>query len=254
MSDTPFYETDKAVAEYLLFHYGSSEEILPYPNGPTNALHYPVRCVVECFDSALLPSNARGLDLGCAVGRSSFEMARICGSVLGIDYSHRFIEAANHLKEKGGLSYERIDEGDLSTALEASIPEGVDGSRVTFQQGDATALPEEIGSFDAVLAANLIDRLEDPGRFLASLPDLLNPGGQLVISSPYTWLEEYTPKANWIGGFEQDGSAVRTVEGLEAALEADFVKVKSVDLPFLIREHARKYQWSVAQGTIWIRK
>lgn len=254
MSDTPFYETDKAVAEYLLFHYGSSEEILPYPSGPTNALHYPVRCVVECFDSALLPSNARGLDLGCAVGRSSFEMARICGSVHGIDYSHRFIEAANHLVEKGALNYERTDEGDLGTTLEATLPEGVDGSRVTFQQGDATALPEDIGTFDAVLAANLIDRLEDPGRFLASLPDLLNPGGQLVISSPYTWLEEYTPKSNWLGGFERDGSAVRTVEGLEAALESDFVKVKAVDLPFLIREHARKYQWSVAQGTIWIRK
>ena len=88
----------------------------------------------------------------------------------------------------------------MSTTLEATLPEGVDGSRVTFQQGDATALPEDIGTFDAVLAANLIDRLEDPGRFLASLPDLLNPGGQLVISSPYTWLEEYTPKSNWLGG------------------------------------------------------
>lgn len=254
MSQTPFYETDKAVAEYLLFHYGSSEEILPYPGGPTNALHYPVRCVVECFDSALLPSNARGLDLGCAVGRSSFEMARICGSVVGIDYSHRFIEAADRLKNDGVLSYERTDEGELSTALEASIPEGVDGAKVIFQQGDATDLPAGIGSFDVLLAANLIDRLEDPRRFLDSLPDLLNPGGQLVITSPYTWLEEYTPKSNWLGGFERDGSVVRTLEGLESALESHFVKVKAVDLPFLIREHARKFQWSVAQGTIWVRK
>ncbi|QXD24779.1 putative 4-mercaptohistidine N1-methyltransferase [Opitutia bacterium ISCC 51] len=254
MSQTPFYETDKAVAEYLLFHYGSSEEILPYPGGPTNALHYPVRCIVECFDSALLPSNARGLDLGCAVGRSSFEMARICGSVLGIDYSHRFIEAADRLKNDGVLSYERTDEGDLSTTLEASIPEGVDGTKVTFEQGDATDLPAGIGSFDVLLAANLIDRLEDPRRFLDSLPDLLNPGGQLVITSPYTWLEEYTPKSNWLGGFERDGSVVRTLEGLESALESHFVKVKAVDLPFLIREHARKFQWSVAQGTIWVRK
>ncbi|MDG2167079.1 MAG: putative 4-mercaptohistidine N1-methyltransferase [Opitutales bacterium] len=254
MSQTPFYETDKAVAEYLLFHYGSSEEILPYPGGPVNALHYPVRCVIECFDSALLPSNARGLDLGCAVGRSSFELARICGSVDGIDYSHRFIEAADRLKDNGTLKYERTDEGDLSTTLEATIPEGVDGSKVSFQQGDATNLPHDIGSFDALLAANLIDRLDEPKHFLNSLPDLLNPGGQLVITSPYTWLEEYTPKSNWLGGFEREGSAVRTLDGLEAALESHFVKVKEVDLPFLIREHARKFQWSVAQGTIWIRK
>lgn len=254
MSETPFYETDRAVAEYLLFHYGSSEEILPYPNGPANALHFPVRCVVECFDSGLLPSQARGLDLGCAVGRSSFELARICGSVIGIDFSHRFIEAANQLKAEGMLTYERTDEGELSTVLEASMPDGVDGSKVTFKQGDATQLPKGIGSFDAVLAANLIDRLESPGRFLESLPGLLNPGGQLVITSPYTWLEEYTPKEAWLGGYERDGSAVRTVEGLEMALASDFVKVKEVDLPFLIREHARKFQWSVAQSTIWIRK
>jgi hypothetical protein len=26
------------------------------------------------------------------------------------------------------------------------------------------------------------------------------------------------------------------------------------DLPFLIREHARKFQWSVAEATIWRRK
>ena len=35
-------------------------------------------------------------------------------------------------------------------------------------------------------------------------------------------------------------------------LHFDFIAAK--DLPFLIREHARKYQWSVAQATIWRRK
>jgi len=254
MPETPFYETDKAVAEYLLFHYGSSKEILPYPSGPVSALHYPVRCVIECFDSELLSSSARVLDLGCAVGRSSFELARICGSVVGIDYSHRFIEAATALRDNGILPYLRKDEGDLTTALEAKVPEGIDRSRVSFQQADATQLPEDLGSFDALLAANLIDRLDDPKAFLDSLPGLLNPGGQLVITSPYTWLEEYTPKENWLGGFEKDDVGRRTVDGLEEALSAHFVKVREVVLPFLIREHARKFQWSVAQGTIWIRK
>ena len=254
MSETPFYETDKAVAEYLLFHYGSSEEVLPYSNGPLAALNYPVRCVVECVDSGILPSNARALVLGCAVGRSSFELARICGSVIGIDYSHSFIDAANRLKELGTLSYQRTDEGDLSTTLEATIPDAVDGSRVSFLQGDAMQLPEDIGTFDVLLAANLIDRLQDPTLFLEALPGLMNPGGQLVITSPYTWLEEYTPKANWIGGFERDGNAQRTIDGLEAVLSTHFGKVREIDLPFLIREHSRKFQWSVAQGTIWIRK
>lgn len=254
MPEKPFYETDKAVAEYLLFHYGSSEEILPYPGGPAAALHFPVRCVVECFDSGLLPNDARALDLGCAVGRSAFELSRICDSVLGIDFSGRFIKAANTVKEAGALSYLRVDEGELTTELTARLPEGIDGSRVSFEQGDATRLPEDLEPFDALLAANLIDRLEDPLAFLKDLPRLMNPGGQLVITSPYTWREDFTAKKNWLGGYLKDGEKASTLEGLTAVLDADFVKVREADMPFLIREHARKFQWSVAQATIWIRK
>lgn len=28
------YETSKAVDEYLQFHFGKNEEVLPYPHGP----------------------------------------------------------------------------------------------------------------------------------------------------------------------------------------------------------------------------
>ncbi|HKI69833.1 MAG TPA: methyltransferase domain-containing protein, partial [Verrucomicrobiae bacterium] len=87
---TNFYETDRAVSEYLLFHYGTPEDILPYNFGPIAALNYPVRCVTECLDVKRLPAQARALDLGCAVGRSSFELARHCAEVIGIDFSHRF--------------------------------------------------------------------------------------------------------------------------------------------------------------------
>ena len=51
------YETDKLLAEYLLFHYGTAEEILPYRDGPREALHYPVRCVTECVDFTRLNEN-----------------------------------------------------------------------------------------------------------------------------------------------------------------------------------------------------
>ena len=41
------YETDLLVNEYLLFHYGTAEDQLPYAFGPKEALFYPVRCVSE---------------------------------------------------------------------------------------------------------------------------------------------------------------------------------------------------------------
>ena len=248
------YETDKLLGEYLLFHYGSAGEIgAPHPS-PSEVLDYAVRCVTECVDVAALPVGARGLDLGCAVGRSTFELARVCGSVLGIDYSQRFIDAAELLRRTGALPYARTDEGSLSTPLMALRPAGVDGSRVSFEVGDAMALRSDLGAFDVVLMANLIDRLREPQLCLARLPSLVRAGGQLVITSPYTWLEEFTPRGNWIGGFEQDGASITTLDGLGAELGSTFELLGTKDLPFLIREHARKFQLSVAQASIWRRR
>src|SRR5262245_60323632 len=116
------YESDKLLAEYLLFHYGTAEETLQYPFGPHSALHYATRCVSECLDSTRLHAESRALDLGCAVGRSSFELARHCVSVVGIDFSRNFIAAAQELQRCGELAYWRADEGDLRTPLIARVP------------------------------------------------------------------------------------------------------------------------------------
>jgi len=248
------YETDQLLSEYLLFHYGEDHAILPWPFGPVGALHYPVRCVTECFDLKRLPPLARALDLGCAVGRSTFELARHCREVIGIDYSQRFVAAGQELAAKQALPYRRRDEGDLFTALVARAPLGVDSHRVHFEHGDALNLREDLGSFDAVLMANLIDRLNDPRRLFERLPSLVTQGGQLVIASPYTWLEDFTPKDHWLGGFEDAGERRTTRKALHAQLEPQFELIKSSDQPFLIREHARKFQWSVAETTTWLRR
>ncbi len=245
------YETDRLLNEYLLFHYGSAQEVLPWGGGPEAALGFPVRVVTETFPP--LPQGGRALDLGCAVGRSSFELARRCREVVGVDFSHRFIEAARRLAATGALPYERVDEGALTTPLLARAPEGVERARLRFEPGDAQALPASLGTFDAVLAANLLCRLPEPTRCLAQLPGLVRPGGWLVISTPATWMEEYTPRDHWLGGLERDGLRVTTLAGLRTALEPAFALRETRDLPFLIREHARKYQWSVAQASIWER-
>jgi len=250
------YETDKLLAEYLLFHYGSAGEILPYEFGPQTALDFPARCVTECIDQSRVRQDASALDLGCAVGRATFELARFCARVTGIDRSQQFIRAAQRLAETGSLSYLRTDEGMLTTPLAARVPAGIDRQRVKFAVGDATDLHFEKSalSFDVVLMANLIDRVDSPRRCLAQLASIVKQSGQLVITSPYTWLEEFTPRAAWLGGFERDGVRMTTLDGLQESLAPAFTLAGVRDLPFLIREHARKFQWSVAQASIWIRK
>ena len=120
--------------------------------------------------------------------------------------------------------------------------------RVRFEVGDACSLPDSLGPFEVVHAANLLCRLSEPRAFLARLPDLVSPGGQLLLATPFTWLEEFTPKDQWIGGLEEDSSQV-----LKSCLSSSFQLEKELNLPFLIREHERKFQFGVSLGMLWRR-
>lgn len=249
-----YYETDRALAEYLLFHYGTPSEVLPHEFGPQAALNYPARCVSECLDVSRLPNGARALDLGCAVGRSTFELARHCSEVIGIDYSRQFVSAAALLKQNGEMLYSITTEGQLMMPAQALVPPEIDRRRVQFEAGDAVHLRNGLGTFDAVLLANLIDRVSKPRVCLEQMAGLLRSGGQLIITSPYTWLLDYTPRENWLGGFEREGGEVHTLDTLKEILSPAFEFKGRKDLPFLIREHARKFQWSVAEATVWVRR
>lgn len=246
MASSNIYESRRLLDEYLLFHYGSAAEVLPWQEGPHEALNFAKRTVHDLLDTAALPPAARVLDLGCAVGRSSFELSLFAHEVVGIDYSHRFVDAANALRLGQGLQYERLDEGRATTMLEAVLPEGARTEVVSFEQGDAMDLRADLGEFDVVHAANLLCRLTHPVRLLERLPGLVKPGGQLLLTTPCTWLEEFTPPENW--------PSATTLEWLKERLSAEFTLVLEQNMPFLIREHARKYQWSVALGMRWLRK
>lgn len=239
------YETRRLLDEYLLFHYGEPHEVLPWERGPKEALGFAVRTVTELLDAAAVPAEGTALDLGCAVGRSSFELARHVRKVTGIDYSHSFIEAARALAAAGELPYERADEAAATTPLTARAPSGPRGE-VAFEQGDAMNLRPDLGTYDVVHAANLLCRLTEPAKLIARLPSLMKPGGQLLLTTPCTWLEDFTPRGRWPQG--------STREWLKQELGGHFDLALETDLPFLIREHARKYQWSVALGMRWVRK
>lgn len=240
------YETPRLVAEYLLFHYGEDADILPWSFGPADALGFARRSVNELLDPASVPAEARALDLGCAVGRSAYELAAHAAKVTGIDFSQAFIECAESIRCGGEVSYQRLDEATLGTTLIARRPEGVDPTRISFEQGDAMLLRHDLGTFDIVHAANLLCRLTRPALLLERLPGLVQPGGQLLLTTPCTWLAEFTPPENWPPGSTRDW--------LREQLEPHFMLEFETDLPFLIREHARKFQWSVALGTRWRRR
>lgn len=252
------YESEKCLNEYLVFHYGSPSEVLKYADiGPKDSLDFPKRCAELCIQHFEQERTAplRAFDVGCAVGRSTFELTRKFTEVIGLDYSQAFVDACIKLKRHGQLSYYVQDEGDLVTHLQAKVPAIVQRDRASFIQGDACDLPTNLGVFDCVLAANLICRLHHPCDFLNRLGDLVVQGGVLVLTCPYSWLEEFTEKRFWLGGYQDDsGRPVTGFDSLKKILKAKFDLIQDINMPFFIRETARKNQWTVAHATVWRRK
>jgi len=75
-----------------------------------------------------------------------------------------------------------------------------------------------------------------------------------VIASPYTWLEEFTKKENWVGGIRLAGEPFTTLDGLTQQLGSHFRMLEEPrDVEFVIRETARKFQHTISQLSVWER-
>lgn len=246
--NTSHYESDKQLSEYAEFHYGDS--YFGVPNFPK---------ALSDFANQSLKSKPRktALDLGCATGRATFELAKHFDHVTGIDFSARFIGLALKLAQQGVLRYTMVNEGDLVSYQERSLNElKLDdvAHKVDFWQSDACNLKPQFTDYDFILAANLIDRLYNPRQFLSNIHHRLKIGGVLMITSPYTWLVEHTPRDEWIGGYKKDGENVTTLEGLKVVLGQHFKLMQTpVEIPFLIRETRHKFQHSLSEVTLWER-
>lgn len=241
-----YYETDRQLSEYAEFHYGDSY---------FNVANFP-KALADLAIRVRGDKPARtALDLGCASGRSTFELARHFDLVTGIDFSARFIGQGVEMAEQGVLRYTLTEEGELvsyKTATLADLDLEQTASKVAFYQGDACNLKPQFSGYDLILAVNLIDRLYNPGAFLAAVHERLAQGGTLVLASPYTWLEEHTPREQWIGGFKKDGENLTTLEGLKAVLGQHFALVAEPQkVEFVIRETQHKFQHSLSEVTVW---
>jgi SAM-dependent methyltransferase len=114
----------------------------------------------------------RLLDLGCGAGRHAFEALRRGATVAACD----------------------ADEGELRTV--ASIAAAMDEAgeapppaQAAAVGGDATAMPFGDGSFDRVIAAEVLEHIPDDQAALHEIARVLRPGGLLAVTVP-AWLPE----------------------------------------------------------------
>jgi 5-histidylcysteine sulfoxide synthase/putative 4-mercaptohistidine N1-methyltranferase len=238
------YESDALVSQYCEFQYGDT--------------HFGVEnFAIATADVAkrFVSNKTKALDLGCATGRATFELAKEFDRVEGIDFSARFVQVGVKLQSDGYVAFSSVEEGELRTKKKVTIAElGYEAFRekVSFWQGDACNLKPNFSGYDLIMATNLIDRLYNPKLFLESVDVRLNAEGVLVLTSPYTWQESSTKKEFWLGGYEdENGKSVQTFESLKEILGEKFELVHRQDLAFVIKETARKYQHTLSEVTVW---
>ena len=112
-------------------------------------------------DQAQVQPGARVLDVGCGKGAVTLPAARLAGDtgrVHAIDLAAPMLDAAAAQARACGLG------------------------TITFARGDAEDPPFPAGTFDVILAGNVIQFLPNPARAADRWRALLTPGGTLAFS------------------------------------------------------------------------
>ena len=111
----------------------------------------------------------RGLDAGCATGGFTGLLARHVDLAIGIDL------AFDHVRR----------------AREAAMPTAA-GTPLSFLVASADEPVFDGGTFDAILAVNILDATRDSHRLLGTLGHTLRPGGLLVLTTPFEYATALT--------------------------------------------------------------
>jgi SAM-dependent methyltransferase len=124
------------------------------------------------YDRLRLGAGDRLLDLGCGAGRHAFEALRRGARVTAFDYDEA------ELKDVAAMASAMAETGDIPRP---------GGSACT--RGDATALPFPDGSFDRIIAAEVLEHIPDDEAAIGELARVLRPGGTMAVTVP-AWLAE----------------------------------------------------------------
>ena len=112
----------------------------------------------ELATAAGLEPSSRLLDIGCGIGGPARMLAATYGcNVTGVDLSPSFIDAANYLTLRCGLS-----------------------SRVTFQVGNALHLPFDGAAFDALFLQHVAMNIQDRAALYGEVYRVLKSGGRFA--------------------------------------------------------------------------
>ena len=202
------YEEDDTLNRYLWSHFGDLW------GAPEAGDAY--RQWADC----LPPTAASGLDVGCAVGRLTFEMAARFDLAIGCDLSSTFIRTARKLATERRITCTLPLEGKLLETFTGHFPTEWQTANVEFIVADAQALPLARSSFGSVATLNLLDRVHYPLAHLYEINRVAaHSGANLLCADPFSWSTATTPEENWLGGTTSGPYRGRGIDNVRNLLE-----------------------------------
>ena len=196
------------------------------------------------------------LDLNADTGRLAFELAPYFEKVTALDFSARYIRIPIQLQEQGYTRYVMKEEGELVLYRDVVLSDfslGENKENITFKQDNAQNLKPIYKDYDVIVAANLLEELNDPIEFLSNIHTRLNDNGCLILTSTYNWKDEI--RENWPGGFKKDGEPVTSLDGIKEILEKHFVmKRDPITLEQKVKLSSRIQLNKLSEITIWKKK
>ena len=180
------------------------------------------------FCAPYIDSRSLVLDLGCATGRLSLELAKYSQYAIGLDASWQFVTNALKIVCSNEKVSVRINDIGGKPPIEGRL-KGFGIRNCCFIVADAHNIPFDESTFDLVLSVNLIDRVPEPIEMISQAHRVLKANGRLVITDPFDWGEKSTQnELYWKGHFRD-------------FLPNENWKIESIvdGIPFILRHHSR---------------
>ena len=244
--DTSGYNSASMRSSYLWSHYSE------FFNGPDATDAY------QKWASCFTREEGLALDIGCSVGRLSFELSKTHTRVVGVDTSVSFIREARKILAEQRLEFDLIIEGEIAEKRSSDLDPAYRYNAVEFIVADAMALPFRSERFTTAASVNILEKVPDPAGHLKETNRILDRNhAHFLFSDPFSWDEAVSHPDLWLGGrnsgpYQGRGmdNLCRLVQGEGDVLTPGFSIRQKGDLLWKIRKTANLWEHITSQFII----
>ena len=244
------YNSKAMLSSYLWSHYSE------FFNGTDATNAYKI------WSSCFKETDGWALDIGCSVGRLSFELSKTHSQVVGMDTSLSFIKKARQLMQEERLEFDLIVEGQITEKRRCDFDRTWNHDRVEFVVADAMALPFRSALFSTATSVNVLEKVPHPIRHLTNIDHVMRKEhAMFVFSDPFSWDESVSPPELWLSGRTEgpfQGRGMETLSRLITDEHGPFRPpleiLKKGDVDWKIRKTENLWEHITSQFIVGVRQ